>query len=150
MRKFSRLGELAALEGESLGRSDWVPISQEMIDDFADVTGDHQWIHTDPERCRRELDMPTIAHGFLTLSLIPRLVAEIVHVESVKRIVNYGIDKIRFTAPVQVDSRIRCHLTLKRAVMRTNMTRIVFGVEMEIDGSDKPVARADLIALMFE
>lgn len=150
MRIFPRLQELVDLQGQSLGRSTWVPVSQDMIDGFADITGDHQWIHTNPQRCRDELDMPTIAHGFLTLSMIPRFIMEVVHVESVKRIVNYGINNIRFTQPVPVNSNIRGHVTLDRAVMRKEMTRLVFGIAIEIEAGDKPVAVAEMITLMFE
>lgn len=150
MRTFPRLSDLAAEQGKSLGKSEWVTVTQEMIDQFAEVTGDHQWIHTDPERCKKELDMPTIAHGFLTLSMIPNFIMEILLVESAKRIINYGVNNIRFTSPVPVNSEIRGHVRLNRASVRPDMSRIIFGIEIEIRGGDKPVAVAEMVTLMFE
>src|SRR5437867_7737704 len=100
--------------GKTLGPSDWITVDQAMIDKFAEATGDHQWIHVDVERAKRE--MPggkTIAHGYLTLSLLPRLSHGILHIRKRSRGINYGSNKVRFTAPVPAGSRVRLHQTLK-------------------------------------
>ncbi len=150
MRTFPRLCDLAAEKGNELGTSEWIHISQAMIDNFAEVTGDKQWIHTDPERTRTELDMPTIAHGFLTLSLLPRFMQEVFTVESVKRFINYGSNKIRFINMVPVNSEIRGRAVLKKAVLSDKMLRAVFEITVELKGTDKPVAVFEAITLLYE
>jgi len=150
MRKFSQLSDLAAEKGNHIGTSSWVQIDQPMIDAFAEVTGDKQWIHTDPERTRKELDMPTIAHGFLTLSLLPRFMSEVFTVESVKRFINYGSNKIRFINMVPVNSDIRGRAVLKKAVLSDKMLRAVFEITVELKGADKPVAVFEAITLLYE
>ena len=150
MRDFPRLADLAALKGTELGTSQWVTITQQMIDDFADVTGDKQWIHIDPERTRKELGIATIAHGFLTISMLPRFMQEVFHVQSVKRIINYGSNKIRFIGMVPVNSRIRGRAVLAKAVLSNASLRATFEISVEMEGSEKPVAFAESIVLMFE
>ncbi len=105
MRIFESLSELAAAVGEPLGTSDWVQIEQARIDQFAEATGDHQWIHTDPERAADGPFGATIAHGYLTLSLIPMLTWQIYEVRGISGALNYGLDKVRFPSPVRVGSR---------------------------------------------
>src|SRR3954462_1662619 len=114
MLEVERPSDLAAYEGKEIGVSDWYTVTQEQIDKFADATGDHQWIHVDVERAKKE--MPggkTIAHGYLTLSLLPKLNHNIYHIKQRSRGVNYGPNKVRFPAPVPAGSRVRGHLTLK-------------------------------------
>lgn len=150
MRTFLRLSDLTAEKGKEIGVSMWRRIDQKMIDKFAEATGDFQWIHTDPERTRRELDMPTIAHGYLTLSLLPVFLTEIFTVESAKRIINYGSNKIRFLNMVPAGSEVRARVVLKKAVLGQTMLRAVFEVTIELKGADKPVAFFEAITLMYE
>ncbi len=150
MRIFPRLCDLASKKGKHLGTSNWVRIDQQMIDDFAEVTGDRQWIHVNPERCQKELDMPTIAHGYLTLSLLPRFMQEVFTVESVKHFINYGSNKIRFISVVPVNSDIRGRAVLKKAVLSQGMLRAVFEITVELKGADKPVAVFEAITLLYE
>ena len=150
MREFETLSDLEAVIGEHIGTSEWVQITQDMINDFANVTGDHQWIHTDPERTKKELDMTTIAHGYLTLSMVPRFMDEIFTLKSVKRVVNYGSDKIRFTNMVPVDSRIRGKAVLKELKFKRKFWYCVFELEVEIDGENKPALIAETITLLFD
>ncbi|MBV9723399.1 MAG: MaoC family dehydratase, partial [Mycobacterium sp.] len=114
MRTFESVADLAAIKGQDIGESEWVTITQEDVNLFADATGDHQWIHVDVERAKRE--MPggkTIAHGFLTLSLVPRLAHTIYEVKKRSRGINYGCNRVRFTGPVPAGSRIRLRQTIK-------------------------------------
>jgi acyl dehydratase len=145
-----RLGDLVRLEGQMLGRSSWHPIDQARIDNFARATGDDQWIHTDPARTLAELGEPTIAHGFLTLSMIPVVMYEIVMVKSVTRMINYGANRIRFVAPVPAGTRIRGHAKLARATHKANQLSAVFEVTIEIEGSDKPAVIAEIITMFYE
>ena len=112
MRTFASLSEFVAAKGESLGASDWHTITQEQVNAFADATGDHQWIHVDPERAAAGPFGGTIAHGYLTLSLLPALSGEIYRINGLTMGVNYGIDRLRFPAPVPVGSAIRAESTL--------------------------------------
>ena len=150
MRTFSRLKDLADAKGNLLGTSNWVRIDQAKIDAFADATGDKQWIHTDPERTQSELGMTTIAHGYLTLSLVPVFMAEIFTVESVKRFINYGSNKIRFVGMVPVDSDIRGRAVLKKAVLSQGRLRAVFEITVEMKAAQKPVAVFEAITLIYE
>ena len=153
MRTFADVEELAALEGEvDLGRSQWVTVDQRMIDLFAEATGDHQWIHVDPDRAADGPFGSTIAHGFLTLSLLPRLVSELYEIESAGMIVNVGSDKVRFLAPVPVDSRIRAHAVISDRERRGEGGRAVrnfFTVTIELEGSERPAAVVESINQVF-
>ncbi len=137
--------------GEEFGVSEWVDVDQPMIDKFAEATGDHQWIHVDPERARTE--MPggkTIAHGFLTLSLVPRLGATIWSVKHRSRGLNYGLNKLRFTAPVPVDSRVRLKQTLMAADdVKNDGIRLTFENVVEIDGQDTPALVAESLSIIY-
>src|SRR3954454_3718427 len=114
MRVFKNFDEIKAAVGSEIGVSDWLEVTQKRIDRFAEATGDNQWIHVDVERARRELPGgTTIAHGYLTLSLLPRLASTIVRVRTHARAINYGADKVRFTAPVPAGARVRLHQVLK-------------------------------------
>jgi acyl dehydratase len=150
MRVFSTLADYAEAAGEVLGTSGWVTIGQDRIDTFAAATGDHQWIHVDPERTRAELGMETIAHGYLTLALVPLFVAEIVKIESVRRSLNYGSNKIRFLNMVPAGSKLRGSARLDRAVLSDNSLRSHMTVTVEIEGQEKPALIAETIALLFE
>ena len=112
MRVFENLDEMAKEVGKEIGVSEWVEIDQDRINLFADATGDHQWIHLDAERTQKELGMPTIAHGYLTLSLLPMLSSKVSGVKSVNRGINYGSNKVRFTNMVPVNSKVRARVKL--------------------------------------
>ncbi len=143
----------AAVEavGQELGVSDWKLISQDRINDFADTTEDHQWIHVDAERAGKESPYgATIAHGFLTLSLLPVLSKETYVVENRKMGVNYGLNKVRFLAPVTAGSRIRLRSHLIDATKVTDDTvNLTMRHTVEVEGSDKPAAVADLIVRLI-
>ncbi|MEM8685836.1 MAG: MaoC family dehydratase [Pseudomonadota bacterium] len=150
MRTFPTLKDLAAEQGNELGVSDWLVIDQERINMFADATNDHQWIHVDPERTQAELGMSTIAHGYLTLSLVVPFAEQIYAVDSVKRAINYGSNKVRFTNMVPVGSRVRGRLKLLRASLGDGTCRIISEVTVEIEGQDKPAMMAETITLFYE
>lgn len=151
MRVISSIDEAVEAAGEELGVSGWITVEQDRIDGFADATGDHQWIHVDVERAR--LDSPygaPIAHGFLTLSLVPGLSKEIYRVDNARMGINYGLNKVRFLAPVPVGSRVRLRSQLVAAT-RVDDTTVDLMVKqtIELDGSVKPAAVAEVIARMI-
>jgi acyl dehydratase len=126
--------------------SDWVEITQQRIGMFADATDDHQWIHVDPERCARESPFKTpVAHGFLTLSLLSSLFEKSMRMADANMVVNYGMNKVRFPAPVPVGSRVRARLTLLRVSDLADGAQLEWNVVMEREGSDKPVCVAELL-----
>lgn len=130
--------EFAAFLGEKIGCSEWHQITQEQINLFADATLDHQWIHTDPERAKVEGGFgTTIAHGYLTLSLLPKMWQEIVTVENVIMLVNYGIDSFKFGAPVPVGSKLRTHVWLTDIKDLRGISRVQLKIKMEIEGGKK-------------
>ena len=137
--------------GQEMGVSEWVTIDQEMIDKFAEATGDHQWIHVDVERAKGELPIgTTIAHGYLTLSLLPRLSAQLMEIKKTSRGVNYGSNKVRFTGMVPAGSRVRMRSTLKAAEdVKGDGIRIIADVAMEMEGSDRPVMVAETISISY-
>ena len=142
---------MAAHAGKELGTSEWVTVDQAMIDRFAEATGDHQWIHVDVARAKRE--MPggkTIAHGYLTLSLIPRLSQSIWRIAKRSRGINYGSNKIRFLNPVTAGSRVRLVQTLKAAEPIEGGQRLIFEAKVEIEGETRPALIAETIALVFD
>jgi acyl dehydratase len=132
------LAELEQSAERDLGPSGWHEITQEQIDRFADATGDNQWIHVDPERAKDGPFGTTVAHGYLTLSMLPMMLGEIVSVSDAVMGVNYGTEKIRFTSPVPVGSRVRLHAKLVRAERRGPSVLWTVGVQVEIDGREKP------------
>jgi len=160
MRTIASLEELAGLEGQHIGTSNWLEITQEQVNLFADATGDHQWIHVDVERARRESPYKApIAHGFLTLSLLPKLMQEAVEVPSVKMGVNYGLNKVRFTGPVPVGSRLRAQLKLLKVEPLppppgnpglTSGAQVTMEVTIEREGSDRPVCVAESISRRYQ
>ncbi len=142
--------DLAALVGQPLGTSEWLTVDQRMIDMFAEATGDHQWIHIDVERARKELPRgKTIAHGFLTLSLLPRLAHTIWRIRNRSRGINYGLNKLRFTAPVASGSRIRLHQSLKAAEPVEGGQRFTFDAQVEIEGESRPALVAETLAIVY-
>ena len=137
--------------GKVLGTSDWVTIDQETINKFADATGDHQWIHVDVERAKRE--MPggkTIAHGFLTLSLLVKLMEGIYRIKKTSRGINYGSNRVRFTGMVPVGSRVRLHLTLKAVEEVEGGVRLTFDNTVEIEGATRPALVAETLIMAFD
>ena len=131
------LAELESGTGRDLGTSDWHEITQEQIHQFAEATGDHQWIHVDPEAAANGPFGTTVAHGYLTLSMLPMLLSEVVFVSDAVMGVNYGTEKIRFTAPVPSGSRVRLHAKLAGAERRGPSVVWHVGVEVEIEGKEK-------------
>ncbi|MFC5499262.1 MaoC family dehydratase [Caenimonas terrae] len=143
--------DLGAYIGRTLGCSGWVVLDQGKIDAFAELTGDNHWIHVDVERAARE--MPggkTIAHGLFVLSHIPRLQASIFTIRQRGKGLNYGSNRVRFTSPVPVGSRVRLHQAVKACVRLDGATRITFDCTMEIDGQEKPALVAETIVQIFD
>lgn len=141
--------ELAGLVGTELGRSEWLTIDQARIDGFAEVTGDHQWIHVDPERAAEGPYGATIAHGYLTLSLMPMLVQQACAFEGASRRINYGLDKVRFPHPVRVGSRIRALVRLRSVDNVSDGVRVGLTCALEVEGSDKPACVAETVTLLM-
>ena len=143
--------DLAQHVGKDLGPSEWFTVDQAMIDKFAEATGDHQWIHVDVERAKRE--MPggkTIAHGYLTLSLVPRLAATLVKVTEVSRGVNYGSNKVRFTNVVPAGARVRLHQKIVKVdPVEGNGVRVTSEVKMEVEGQEKPALVAEIMGIRY-
>jgi acyl dehydratase len=139
---------LPTLAGQEIGVSDWVEIDQERINRFADVTGDHQWIHVDTERARREIG-GTVAHGFLTLSLIPMLSQQIWRIDGLSRGVNYGCETMRFTDAVLAGARIRLRETLLRTVPQSGGLLLTCQYRIEVEGRERPALIADWLVLVF-
>lgn len=140
---------LAARVGETFGPGDWVTVDQAMIDAYAEISGDHQWIHVDVDRCAAESPFGgTVAHGLLVLSLVPLLVGEAPWLEA-KAGINYGSDKVRFIAPVRAGSRVRAACALTAVEPYGDGARITSRVTVEIEGSDKPACIADMIGIVL-
>ena len=137
--------DLRAAKGRHLGHSEWVEITQERIDLFADATGDHQWIHVDPERAKDGPFGGTIAHGYMTLSLAPALLNEIVEFDGLKMGVNYGCNKVRFISPVPVGKAVRMSGTLAAADDVQGGVQITIDATFEVEGADKPACVAQII-----
>jgi acyl dehydratase len=139
-RVFGSAQELVDFVGGELGVSPWITIEQSRIDAFADATDDHQWIHTDPERAAAGPFGATIAHGLLTLSLVPHLVSQIYSVEGTRMAVNYGSDRVRFVTPVRVGSRIRASSVLQGADQVADAVHLTVATTIEIEGQPRPAA----------
>lgn len=146
MREFATLDEMRCLVGQEVALSPWVEVTQERIGQFADATGDHQWIHVDPERCARESPFgKPVAHGFLTLALLPSLLQQSIRMLDAKMVVNYGTNKVRFPAPVPVGSRVRARLTLLKVEDVAGGAQLEWNVVVEREGETKPVCVAELL-----
>ncbi|WP_181723995.1 MaoC family dehydratase [Nocardia gipuzkoensis] len=148
MRVFATLDELDAAVGDVVGVTDWLTITQQQIDRFAEATGDHQWIHTDPERAARGPFGATIAHGYLTLSLIPYFSERLFSLEGARMGVNYGTGKVRFPAPVPVGSRLRDRAELLDVSELPDGARLTMRHTIEIEGAPKPACVAEILALV--
>jgi acyl dehydratase len=149
VRTFSSSDEIVAAKGQLLGTSEWHEITQDQVNLFADATGDHQWIHVDPERAATGPFGTTIAHGFLSLSLLPLFNQQTYAAEGVTMGINYGLDKVRFVTPVRVGARVRDTAELVDAVATDKGTRMVIRHTVEIENEPKPALVADMITLLF-
>ena len=143
------MAELEQPGERELGTSSWVPIEQRQIDLFAEATGDYQWIHVDPEAAAMGPFGQTIAHGYLTLSLLPVLLSEVMTVSDATMGVNYGVERIRFTSPVPSGSRVRLHAKLLGAERRSTGVLYRVGVEVEIENRDKPALVGEVLFLAY-
>jgi acyl dehydratase len=148
--EIKQLADLKGLIGQEIAVSDWVTITQERINQFAEATGDHQWIHVDVEKAKDSPFKSTIAHGFLTLSLLPLFTGECIRMPSVKMGVNYGTNKVRFTNPVPVNSRLRGRFTVKEVEDIPGGMQVTMLATIEIEGKDKPACVAESISRRYE
>ncbi len=149
MRTFEKITDLQPLVGQELGVSEWMTITQEQINKFADATGDHQWIHLDVERAKSGPFGTTIAHGFLTLSLLPEMTAKAFRVTETRMGVNYGLNKVRFPSPVPAGSKVRGRFKLIEYIPLEGGAQMTVECTMEREGSDKPVCVAESLARRY-
>lgn len=150
MKTIASLAELQSLVGQEVAVSDWLTITQEQVDRFADATHDHQWIHVDVERARSGPFGGPIAHGFLTLSLLPRFFEMAMAIQGTRMAVNYGLNRVRFTAPVPVGSRLRARMTLLACEpIPDNGAQLTWKVVVEREGSDKPACIAESVTRRY-
>ncbi|PRX45976.1 acyl dehydratase [Prauserella shujinwangii] len=147
-RVFANLDEFVGAVGEPLGRSAWHTVTQEQVNLFADATGDHQWIHVDPERAAAGPFGAPIAHGYLTLSLIPMFGQEIYRVENLRMGINYGLNKVRFPQPVKVGSRIRANAELVEVTDAAQGKQAIVRWTIEIEGEAKPACVAETVGVL--
>ncbi|KQV37903.1 MaoC family dehydratase [Massilia sp. Root335] len=150
LHEVSGLDALKALVGTELGRSRWFEVGQERIATFADATDDHQWIHVDPDRSARESPFgTTVAHGFLTLSLLPSMLADVLVMVDAKLVVNYGLNKVRFPAPVPAGSRVRGAIVLAALDEEAGSSQLTLAVTVEREGGTKPVCVAEFLVRRY-
>jgi acyl dehydratase len=149
VRTFSDLAELEAAVGEELGTTDWMEITQDRVNRFADATDDHQWIHVDEERAKDGPFGGTIAHGYLTLSLLAHFNQELVQIETSGARLNYGLNKVRFPNPVKVGARLRCTATLSSLTDIAAGKQMVTSYVIEIEGETKPACVAEMVVLLL-
>ncbi|MFD6453494.1 MaoC family dehydratase [Nocardia sp. NPDC060220] len=148
MKIFQNIGEVEAAVGTHLGHSGWHTVTQDQIDLFAEATGDRQWIHVDPDKAALGPFGTTVAHGYLTLSLVPHLFSQVYRIDGVQMSVNYGADRLRFPAPVPVDSKVRAGVELLTVVDSGAGHRVTTRVTVEREDGDKPVCVVDVVALV--
>ena len=148
MRIFAGIDDFAEAVGTHLGYSDWHQVTQQQVDQFAEATGDHQWIHVDPERAEQGPFGTTIAHGYLTLSLLPTLLWQVYSVEGLKMGINYGANKVRFPSPVPVGSRVRAGAELVELTRGGGGARATVLVTVEREGADKPACVAETVSVL--
>jgi acyl dehydratase len=149
-RIITSIDDAKALEGQEVGLSDWVVIDQNRIDQFAEATTDYQWIHVDTERAARELpDGKTIAHGYLTLALIPALTGDFIEVKNLTRAINFGLNKVRFYTPLLTGSRVRARVTVRQARRRAGALLLTYEVRFEIEDERQPASVAETLGLYF-
>ena len=149
MRTFQNLGELTALVGQDVAVSEWTTITQQQVNLFAEATGDHQWIHVDPERAKNGPFGAPIAHGYLTLSLLPLLFASAMKIENTRMGVNYGLNKVRFMSPVPAGSRLRVRVHLLGTEPIEGGMQIAWQCTIEREGADKPVCVAEPLSRYY-
>ena len=149
MRTFTTFDELSAAVGEDLGASEWVEIDQDRVNAFAEATGDHQWIHVDVERAKDGPFGGTIAHGYLTLSLVPWLGSQVFGLETPGAKLNYGVNKVRFPNPVRVGKRIRLHVTMGEVTEIPAGRQVTLRHRVEIEGEEKPACVAEAVVLLL-
>ncbi|HEU5425316.1 MAG TPA: MaoC family dehydratase [Actinocrinis sp.] len=149
MKVFASPAELAEVVGTEIGASDWLVIGQDRIDQFAEATGDHQWIHVDEARAKDGPFGSTIAHGFLTLSLLPALLAEVYRVEGVRMGINYGLNRVRFVNPVRVGSSVRAVMTVAEVDQQADYVQVTAKAVVEIQGVVKPAAVAETVSRFY-
>ena len=149
-RLITSIDDTKALEGEEVGLSDWIVIDQNRVDQFAEATADHQWIHVDTERASRELpEGKTIAHGYLTLALIPALTGDFIEVRNLTRAINFGLNKVRFYTPLLVGSRVRARVNVLQARRRAGALLLTSVVRIEIENERKPACVAETLGMYF-
>lgn len=149
-RLITSIEDAKALEGKEAGLSEWVVIDQNRIDQFAEATTDYQWIHVDTERAARELpDGKTIAHGYLTLALIPALTGDFIEVKNLTRAINFGLNKVRFYTPIPVGSRVRARATVLQARRRAGALLLTSEIRIEIENERKPACVAETLGMYF-
>lgn len=151
MREIATLEELKSLAGQEVAVSDWIEVSQEQVNRFADATGDHQWIHVDVERAARELPFGgTVAHGFLTLALLPRLLGSAISLGAdVKMLLNYGLNRVRFPAPLPVGRSVRGVIVLRSVEDIPGGAQLAWEITVECEGSEKPVCVAEFLVRRY-
>jgi acyl dehydratase len=150
MRIIANLAELKSLIGQTVAVTDWVAVLQPQVNEFAEATGDRQWIHVDEERCQRESPYKaTIAHGFLSLSLIPMLLEQAISMPDVEMALNYGLNKVRFPTPLLVGSRVRAHIQLQQVEDIKGGAQVYWQITIECEGQVKPVCVAELITRRY-
>ena len=149
-RVINSIEDAKALEGEEVGLSDWAVIDQNRIDQFAEATADYQWIHVDTERAAREMpNGKTIAHGYMTLALIPALTGNFIEVPNLSRAINYGVNKVRFYTPVPVGAKVRARATVLQARRRAGALLLTSEVRIEVEGERKPACVAETLGMYF-
>ena len=149
MKTFAKLQDLQAQIGQEIGLSDWITVDQPRIDKFAEATGDHQWIHVDPVKAAKGPFGKTVAHGFLTLSLLPEMFAGAFDIGDVRMGVNYGLNKVRFTAPVPSGGRVRGRFVLREYLPIDGGAQLTVEATIELEGSSKPACIADSISRRY-
>ena len=150
LRVIESIDDAKALEGEEVGLSDWIVVDQHRIDQFAEATADYQWIHVDTERAAKEMpNGKTIAHGYLTLALIPALTGDFVEVKNLERAINFGLNKVRFYAPVPVGAKLRGRATVLQARRRAGALMLTSEVRIEVEGERKPACVAETLGMFF-
>jgi acyl dehydratase len=149
MQVFTTFEEIEAAAGQEIGAGEWVEITQERVDRFADATGDHQWIHVDVERAKEGPFGGTVAHGYLTLSLLPWLGAQVFTLDTPGAKLNYGLNKVRFPNPVLVGSRVRARVSVKAVTDIPAGKQLTMGYVVEIEGQDKPACVAETVVLLL-
>lgn len=149
MRVFNGVDELRAAKGSQVGSSEWIAVEQDRVNGFADATDDHQWIHVDLDRAKEGPFGTTIAHGFLTLSLLPEMVAQVYRVDGTKMGINYGLNKVRFTSPLPVGSRVRGNVELVDVADVEGGVQVTTKITVEVEGSERPALVAEWLTRQY-